>query len=518
MGKASRVRNAKLAVAEIKKEQQAALDKQNRRKKLNTIITAVTTAVVCVAFVVTLVVLNWVQGSGTLLRSKTAMTSDNLKISGTTFNYFFNYQYQNFVNENQNYLSYYGLDATASLRNQSYGTNQTWFDYMVTQTEKNVTEILYLAEKANADGISLTEKDKKDIDEFFVSLKDAAKEQDMEYRDYIHMAYGKGINEEDIRQGLELSFLATRYYTEKIDSLTYTDKEIDDYFDKNKNTFLYCDYKSYTFNPAATDKMTDKEKQAEYDKVQAYADRLAKATDSKSFDSILTDILKEQDKTEANIKSAVDSTVSEGNTYNSDSDVSKWAFGKDAKVNDTYIYKNSNARTVYLLTKAPYRDESETASVRHILISKDSYEKDADAKKKAQEVLDEYLKGEKTAEAFGKLAEKYTEDPGSKTTGGLYENFTEGTMVEEFNDWSFDNKRKEGDTEIVKTDYGYHIMYYVGKGEVNWKNQVKTAMKDEVYNKLYDELDKTYTVTLNKDILDSINEIRFYSTNTNTAS
>lgn len=513
MGKASRVRNAKLAVAEIKKEQQAALDKQNRRKKLTTIITAVSTAVVCVGLVVTLIVLNWIQSSGAILRSKTAMTSDNLKVSGTTFNYFYNYQYQNFINQNQSSLSYYGLDATASLRNQNYG-DQTWFDYMVTQTQKNVTEILYLAEQANADGVSLTEKDKNEIDNFFASLKEAAKEQDMEYKDYIHMAYGKGVNEEDIRQGLELSFLATRYYTEKIDSLTYTDKEIDDYFNKNKNNFLFCDYKRYTFNPAATDKMTDKEKQAEYDKVQAYADRLAKATDSKSFDAILTDILKEQNKTDTNIKSEIDSTASEGNTYKSDNDVSKWAFNEKTKVNDTYIYKNSNSRTVYLLTKAPYRDESETVSVRHILISKDSYEKDADAKKKAQEVLDEYLKGEKTAEAFGKLAEKYTEDPGSKTTGGLYENFTEGTMVAEFNDWSFDKKRKEGDTEIVKTDFGYHIMYYVGKGEVNWKNQVTTAMKDEVYENLYDKMDKNYTVTLNKEILDSINEIRFYSSNT----
>ena len=36
-------------------------------------------------------------------------------------------------------------------------------------------------------------------------------------------------------------------------------------------------------------------------------------------------------------------------------------------------------------------------------------------------------------------------------------------MVTAFNDWCFDGARQPGDTGIVKTDYGYHIMYYVGQ-------------------------------------------------------
>ena len=34
-------------------------------------------------------------------------------------------------------------------------------------------------------------------------------------------------------------------------------------------------------------------------------------------------------------------------------------------------------------------------------------------------------------------------------------------MVEEFNDWIFDENRKPGDTDIVETVYGYHVMYFV---------------------------------------------------------
>ena len=514
MGKASRVRNAKLAVAELKREQIEAQQRESLKKKRNNIITAAVSAFLCVVFVVSLILLNWVQSSGVMLRSKTAMKTDNYSISGTTFNYFFNYQYQTFVNQNSSYLSYYGLDTSSSLSAQQYSEEQSWFEYFLSQTQKNITEILILSELAKEEGISLNDDDKAQIEDFFVTLKDAAKEADEKYEDYVQLAYGKGVNEDDIRKGLELSLLSTRYYTEKIASVKYTDKEINDYFNKNKNDFLFVDFKKHTFNPAATDNMTDKEKQAEYDKVSKYAERLSKAKTADEFDSILTAILKEQKTTDANIKTAISDSVSEKNVYDETFNVSKWAFDEGAKVGESYVYKNSNSRTVYLLTKAPYRDEGETRSVRHILISSESYEKDEDAKKKAEEVLDEYLKGNKTAEKFGELAEKYTEDPGSKTTGGLYENFGKGEMVEEFEKWSFDSKRKEGDTEIVKTSYGYHIMYYVGKGKAAWKNSVEATLMDNAYTALYEAAEKKYAVKSDVKVMNEINQIRLYSQST----
>lgn len=103
-----------------------------------------------------------------------------------------------------------------------------------------------------------------------------------------------------------------------------------------------------------------------------------------------------------------------------------------------------------------------TINVRHILIGTDS---ESDAKAKADEVYQIYLDGPHTEEAFAALADQYSTDPGSNTNGGLYENVTEGMMVQAFNDWCFAAGRKPGDTGIVETSYGYHIMYFVGQGE-----------------------------------------------------
>lgn len=82
------------------------------------------------------------------------------------------------------------------------------------------------------------------------------------------------------------------------------------------------------------------------------------------------------------------------------------------------------------------------------------------AEKKAQEILDEYLAGEQTEAAFGELAKANSAD-GNASKGGLYEDVTYGYMVEAFNDWCFDESREPGHTGIVKTEYGYHVMYFV---------------------------------------------------------
>ena len=92
----------------------------------------------------------------------------------------------------------------------------------------------------------------------------------------------------------------------------------------------------------------------------------------------------------------------------------------------------------------------------------------------AQAILDAWLAGEKTEESFGKLAGEKTEDTGSKTTGGLYTGVKKGDMVEAFDAWCFDEARVVGDYGIVKTEYGYHIMYFSGSEDI-WYAEARNA-------------------------------------------
>ena len=77
-------------------------------------------------------------------------------------------------------------------------------------------------------------------------------------------------------------------------------------------------------------------------------------------------------------------------------------------------------------------------------------------------------------------------------------------MVAEFEDWLFDEARKEGDTGIVKTQYGYHIMYFDGNGDEKWYTNVENAIYSEDYEKWYEEAIKSTGVVINKNNMNKI--------------
>ena len=141
--------------------------------------------------------------------------------------------------------------------------------------------------------------------------------------------------------------------------------------------------------------------------------------------------------------------------------------------------------------------ETTLVDVRHILLTPKGGTLNEDGTKtfsdeeweaarvEAQALLDEFLAGEQTEERFAALASEHTEDPGSKGTGGLYKDVYKGQMVPSFDEWCFDADRAFGDTGLVKTDYGYHIMFFVSSRPV-W---VESARADLVTDRGREKLE-----------------------------
>ena len=130
--------------------------------------------------------------------------------------------------------------------------------------------------------------------------------------------------------------------------------------------------------------------------------------------------------------------------------------------------------------------DSKFVDVRHILVqvkgeAADGTYTDAEwetCRADAQAILDTWLAGDKTEESFAALATEKTEDPGSKQNGGLYQQVYAGQMVPEFNDWCFDEARTYGDYDLVKTSYGYHVMFFV-KSEPSWISYAESDWMNE---------------------------------------
>ncbi len=109
-----------------------------------------------------------------------------------------------------------------------------------------------------------------------------------------------------------------------------------------------------------------------------------------------------------------------------------------------------------------------------------------------------------TEERFAELAKKYTDDRGSEYLGGLYENIEKGEMVEEFEEWCYDTSRKAGDVDIIKTDYGYHIIYFIGDGLPAWKAAAYNALLNEYFDDIVIEYSKKYEITVNENKLGKV--------------
>ena len=151
--------------------------------------------------------------------------------------------------------------------------------------------------------------------------------------------------------------------------------------------------------------------------------------------------------------------------------------------------------------------EDYTVDIRHILILPDgatletiyteTFPEEAwtVSEAKAQEILNEWLSGEKTEDSFAAVANQYSVDPGSNTNGGLYTDVSQGDMVEAFDAWCFDPARQVGDYDIVRTELGFHIMYFSGMHPV-WKDMVLSDMMAKSGSDLLTEVRGKHPITV----------------------
>ena len=89
-------------------------------------------------------------------------------------------------------------------------------------------------------------------------------------------------------------------------------------------------------------------------------------------------------------------------------------------------------------------------------------ELDQSAKKKTAE---DVLARVKNGEDFTKLAKEFSEDPGSKDKGGLYEGVTIGQFMPEFEKAALELEPGQVSPNLVETSYGFHIIKLEKKGE-----------------------------------------------------
>lgn len=131
------------------------------------------------------------------------------------------------------------------------------------------------------------------------------------------------------------------------------------------------------------------------------------------------------------------------------------------------------------------------ATVRHILVGTTDAATGAekrtkeDALKLAEEVQDKLNGGGD----FDALAKEYSDDPGSKETGGKYENAEVGQWVPEFKKAAIELPIGKI-SDPVETSYGYHVMKVESRSSKTF-DDVKAGLRSEAAQaKIYEFLEK----------------------------
>lgn len=420
-------------------------------------------------------------------RHTTALSIGERKFSPAELSYSYFNQYTGFLNQYGSYASLLGLDTSSgahSLGSQAcpmLEEGKTWRDYFLQSAGNDLAQIAALKSYADANGITLDESELAAIESDLSSLETLAKSYNFPNANrFLAAQYGTGVNVRLVRSISQESALASKALQFYADSQEYSDEQLEEYYSSLEGGSDYFDYATY-FVAAETVPAEGENAEASAepsDETRLEARMTAEAVETAYKDGY--DIADPVERLNAAIEAeddAASAAVRSGVIGSSLGDLGEWLKDGARKAGDVGVIEAADG-SGYTVTVFIARNDNHypTVSVRHILIkavaSEDGTYSD-EAKQAAlariNEIKAEYEAGEKTEESFAELAEKYSEDGGSNTNGGLYENIYKGQMVQEFNDFCFGG-HKSGDVGIVygeSSGYaGYHLVYFVGEGEL----------------------------------------------------
>lgn len=507
----------KARIAKSAKKNAHSMEARNTAKKVaNKVISIVLCAVIVLGVVA--FSLNYY---GALQRViKIGGVGSDQSVSIAEYEYYYMRAYNQVRYQAQYYQYYYqtsnGYDLSLTPEEQTQTTKDadgneiTWAEKL----HEDTLEIIQLHKayynEALKMGLKLTKADEAFIDKQIEDLRDEAKsagsnssssnsENKVTYslNAYLRKVYGGSINERFLRKQLKIQVLAQKYLTERTNEIAkdYDQKDIDAEYKKDTTAYDFVTFRAYTFKTTELTK-EDNETDDALKARQAKANAEVKKNANDFYNAVTNDATftakaKELNKDTADynvdketkysmLKSTAQSTFSE--------DTAKWLFDSSTKVGSKKLFSDEeNGKYIVVLALSkPHQEQTVTA--RHILFqTKDqnsgndlSEEEIAKKKTQAEDVLKKFNEGDKAEDSFAALANEYNEDTGSSSNGGLYEHIYPGQMVTEFNDWVFDANRKAGDVELVETDYGYHIIYFVAKdGKDYYDSAIRSSKANE---------------------------------------
>lgn len=489
---------------EQKRQQEA---KEARRSKVLYTVVGVVCAVLAVAVIV------W--NTGVLPRTMTAVTINGEKYNAVDVQYYFNTTRLNLLTLYYENFGTIPFDTSTSTKELIYNeeSGQTWYDYLMEQTIKSMQVNAALADKAEAEGYTMSQEAQEALDSSLKSLETVWVGRYSSRDAYIRANYGSYLSYDHYVELVTRDALASDYAQTYYDGLSYTDEDYEAYYQENTDALDTYTLSEFVFraNVPTTDEegnaieMTDEEKAEALakaqDELKPVAEELQAKLEAGEDPAALAEEYADQLYSSAVVKKTSGSSL--------DSLYSDWAKDSARQTGDvTFAESESSSTTTYYYVvrfEDRARDDGNTADVRHILVQAEesdgaeepTEEQYAAAEAKAEELLEQWKSGEATEDSFTALAKENSDDPAVSQNEGLYANISStSSYVKPFLDWALAD-HQPGDTGIVRSDdsQGYHIMYYVSSGDPTWKQTADSTLRQEDYSAWEEEISSGYEAT-----------------------
>lgn len=470
-----------------------------------------------------------ITGTGILQRNTAAMRVGEEEFSAAYMDICYSNVRADVLNEYYYYLYMYGypLDSTLDAYACIFDNSITFREYFMDQAQQQALHMMVLTQEGRKAGF--TPEDPEGWKALLDELYAAAEEEDMSVSKYIKAVYGNALNLDTMTAFYQMNYYASSYYEEIFDK-SYSTAQMDAFYAEHADDYDVLDayvyafaYKTYTYQaPAEGETLKDGEPTSAEEATQmsvASKNKAEKDSDAmlirlkngEDFDVVAKEYFDLEAQAEAEEGTTAQSftTALKSQALTAYASVLQtWLTDENRAVGDRDVVIDSTNQIYYVIQYVDRQmNPAQAASVRHILLSYETAEDDAtdekkaevqahnqEQKEKAEALLQEWQNGAADEDSFAKLANTHSEDTGSNTVGGLYEKFAQGDMVEAFDQWCFDESRRPGDTGIVETEYGVHVMYYVSDdGDYSYWVMLDD-MRSADYDEWYEEACKNYQV------------------------
>ena len=499
MGKGTRSREKNRQLEQQQMEKAAEKKAVQSKKRKRTGLVLGTVAVIVALAVGTFGVVTLIQNSGHTQRSAIVAKTEHYTVNAAEAQYFFYTDLNEFKADKESYLSEL-MDESLSLKEQPcyYQKEITWFDYWRDTVNEEIVSYLALAEKGISEGQTLTEANKKEIEEDIASMKKVAEDGGISFSKYLANTYGRGVKEKDVRSAMELYKMAYQVYTNYYADLVIPAEELEEYCEVNQEEYYLSSYYAYTVKAEYEVTASEEEIHAACRQAADTAAYLASSASADEFKARLTAYLQEHGKTSDEIETEIGNATHSG-VKNSDNTVMEaWIFSTERKAGDGKVFDSNQASTAAWIIAPVYRNVTPSRSFLNIEINKSSYDSDEEAKKKAEEIYNT-LAADFSTEKFMELAGLYTDD-----TTIRYTNISKNGVIDVLNNWLFDANRTKGDLAVLNNETAYYVVSYVGVGLVGWQQDADSNLRMEKCSAYMTELEKALSIESTLDNYDVI--------------